>query len=338
MSQNKRAENMRYIDTVAGGGPEVLVMKEGPRPEPASGEVLIKVFAAGVNRLDILQRQGNYPPPPGSSNILGVEVAGEIVSMGRGDNDWKKGERVCALTTGGGYAEYVAVPKELCMPVPPGMDMETAAAVPQAFFTVWSNVFDRARLKKGERFLVHGGSSGIGTTAIQMAKSMGAWVATTAGTPEKCRACEELGADLAVLYKEEDFVEAIGAATDGYGVDVILDMVGGEYVNRNLHLAAKDGRVISISFLKGSKVTIDLRQMMTKRLVMTGSTLRGRSLNAKADIALKLKTFIWPHLKTGKIKPRLFSVFPLQEAAQAHRLIESSRHIGKIVLDVTDIL
>jgi NADPH2:quinone reductase len=239
---------MRYIDKLKDGGPDVLVIKEGKQTEPGTGEVLIKVAAAGVNRPDLMQRQGTYPPPPGASRILGLEVAGEIVSLGSGVTAWKKGDRVCALTNGGGYAEYVNAPEGQCLTIPVGLDMKSAAALPETFFTVWSNVFDRAGLKKGERFLVHGGSSGIGTTAIQMAKSMGAWVATTARTLEKCRVCKELGADLTVLYQEKDFVEEIQTATDGYGVDVILDMVGGEYVDRNIQLAAKDGRIVSIAF------------------------------------------------------------------------------------------
>ena len=326
---------MYYIDIAKSGGPEVLVLTEGPRPEPGRGEVLIKVAAAGINRPDIMQRQGIYPPPPDASPILGLEVAGQIAALGQNAATWKIGDTVCALTNGGGYAEYVAVPQGQCLPVPAGLDMEEAAALPETFFTVWSNVFDRAGLKKGERFLVHGGSSGIGTTAIQMAKSMGAWVAATAGTPEKCRACEELGADLSVLYTQKDFVREILAATDGYGVDVILDMVGGDYTARNLNLAARDGRVVSIAFLKGTKVNIDLAQVLFKRLILTGSALRPMSAKEKAAIAGNLKTKIWPLIESGKIRPKIFAVFPMSDASEAHRLMESGDHIGKIVLRVS---
>jgi NADPH2:quinone reductase len=323
---------MRYIDKSESGGPEVLVLAEGPRPEPGSREVLIKVAAAGVNRPDIMQRQGRYPPPPDASPILGLEVAGKIAALGKDAAAWKVGDDVCALTNGGGYAEYVAVPQGQCLPVPAGLGMEAAAAIPEAFFTVWSNVFDRAGLKKAERLLVHGGSSGIGTTAIQMAKAMGAWVATTAGTPEKCRACEALGADLSVLYTQRDFVQEIRAATNGHGVDVILDMVGGDYAGRNLELAARDGRVVSIAFLKGAKVEIDLGHVLFKRLVLTGSALRPMSSEEKAAIAGNLKTKIWPLIENGKIRPQIFAVFPFADAAEAHRLMESGRHIGKIIL------
>jgi len=325
---------MRYIDKSESGGPEVLMLAEGPRPEPGPGEVLIRVAAAGINRPDVMQRKGVYPPPPDASPILGLEVAGRIAALGRDVAAWKIGDDVCALTNGGGYAEYVAVPQGQCLPVPVGLDMEAAAALPETFFTVWSNVFDRAGLKKGERFLVHGGSSGIGTTAIQMAKSMGAWVATTAGTPEKCRACENLGADLSVLYTQNDYVQKIRESTKGYGVDVILDMVGGDYVARNLDLAARDGRVVSIAFLKGAKVEIDLAQVLFKRLVLTGSALRPMSSEEKSAIAENLKTVIWPLIENGKIRPKIFAVFPLSDASGAHRLMESGRHIGKIVLRV----
>jgi NADPH2:quinone reductase len=280
---------MRYIDKSESGDPAVLVLAEGPRPEPGPGEVLIRVAAAGINRPDVMQRKGIYPPPADASPILGLEVAGRIEALGRGVAAWDIGNHVCALTNGGGYAEYVAVPQGQCLPVPAGLDMETAAALPETFFTVWSNVFDRAGLKRGERFLVHGGSSGIGTTAIQMAKSMGAWVSTTAGTLEKCRACEDLGADLSVLYTQNDYVQIIREATKGYGVDVILDMVGGDYTGRNLDLAARDRRVVSIAFLKGAKVEIDLAQVLFKRLVLTGSALRTMSAEEKSAIAQKSK-------------------------------------------------
>ncbi len=325
---------MRYIEKSENGGPEVLVLAEGPRPEPGPGEVLIKVAAAGINRPDVMQRKGVYPPPPDALPTLGLEVAGRIAKLGNGVSAWQIGDDVCALTNGGGYAEYVAVPQGQCLPVPTGLDMEAAAALPETFFTVWSNVFDRAGLKKGERFLVHGGSSGIGTTAIQMAKSMGAWVATTAGTLEKCRACADLGADLSVLYTQDDYVRKIREATKGYGVDVILDMVGGDYTGRNLDLAARDGRVVSIAFLKGAKVEIDLAQILFKRLVLTGSALRPMSAEEKSSIAENLKMVIWPLIESGKIRPKIFAVFPLSDASGAHRLMESGRHIGKIVLRV----
>jgi putative PIG3 family NAD(P)H quinone oxidoreductase len=329
---------MRYIDKSKSGGPEVLVLAEGPRPDPGPGEVLIKVAAAGINRPDIMQRQGTYPPPPEASPILGLEVAGQITALGKDAGAWKIGDNVCALTNGGGYAEYVAVPQGQCLPLPAGLDMEAAAALPETFFTVWTNVFDRAGLKKDERFLVHGGSSGIGAAAIQMAKAMGAWVATTAGTPEKCRACEVLGADLSVLYTQKDFVREIRAATKGYGVDVILDMIGGDYTGRNLDLAARNGRVVTIAFLKGAKVDIDLGHVLFKRLILTGSALRPMSSEEKAVIAGNLKTKIWPLIESGKIRPKIFAVFPFSDAADAHRLMESGRHIGKIVLRVSNFM
>jgi putative PIG3 family NAD(P)H quinone oxidoreductase len=329
---------MRYIDKSQSGGSEVLVVAEGPRPEPGPGEVLIRVAAAGINRPDLMQRQGTYPPPPDASPILGLEVAGQIMAIGKDAAAWKPGDKVCALTNGGGYAEYVAVPQGQCLPVPAGLGIEAAAALPETFFTVWSNVFDRAGLKKGERFLVHGGTSGIGTTAIQMAKSMGAWVAATAGTPEKCRACEELGADLSVLYTQKDFVREIRSATKGYGADVILDMVGGDYAGRNLDLAARDGRVVNIAFLKGAKVEIDLGHVLFKRLVLTGSALRPMPIEAKTAIAGNLKTKIWPLIESQKIRPIVFAVFPFSDAAEAHRLMESGQHIGKIVLRVSNFM
>lgn len=325
---------MLYIDKKNDGGPEVLCIKEGNTPKVGVDEVLIKVAAAGVNRPDLMQRQGTYPPPSGASTILGLEVAGEIVSLGSDVTEWNIGDRICALTNGGGYAEYVNVPSGQCLPLPIGLDMESAAALPEAMFTVWSNVFDRAGLSAGERFLVHGGSSGIGTTAIQMAKSMGAWVATTAGTVEKCKVCEDLGADIAVLYPVKDFVKEVKASTSGYGVDVILDMVGGDYVNRNIKLAAKDGRIVSIAFLQGSKVEMNLIQMLLKRLTLTGSTLRARSSKYKAALAKQLIEAIWPVIEKGKILPQISEVFALKEAAEAHRLMESGKHIGKIILTV----
>jgi NADPH2:quinone reductase len=327
---------MRFINISEHGGPEVMEIKEGQAPDPGKGEVLIRVHAAGVNRPDVMQRQGRYDPPPGASPILGLEVAGEVVAVGNDVSAWSVSDRVCALTNGGGYAEYVAVPAGQCLPLPAGLPMEEAAALPETFFTVWTNVFDRAMLKPGERFLVHGGSSGIGTTAIQMVKALGSQVFTTAGSAEKCAACRRLGADVAVNYSEQDYVKVIHEATDGQGVDVILDMVGGDYVGRNLELAAIDGRIVSISFLKGSQVEIDMMQVLRKRLIITGSTLRPRTAEAKADIAQKLRTQIWPLIESKAIKPLIAARFALADAAESHKLMESSQHIGKIILMVAD--
>ena len=327
---------MRYINISEYGGPEVMDIKKGDVPVPENGEVLIKVHAAGVNRPDVMQRQGLYPPPPGASPILGLEVAGEVVATGNEVSAWAVSDWVCALTNGGGYAEYVAVPAGQCLPVPAALSLEEAAVLPETFFTVWANVFDRARLKPGEIFLVHGGSSGIGTTAIQMAKSLGSQVYTTAGSKEKCAACHRLGADVAVNYHEQDYVKVIKEATDGQGVDVILDIVGGDYVARNLELAAKDGRIVSLSFIKGSHVEIDMMHILLKRLVITGSTLRPRSAEAKARIAEKLRAEIWPLIESRKIKPIIAARFPLADAAESHKLMESSKHIGKIILTVAE--
>jgi len=327
---------MRFINISEHGGPEVMEIKEGETPDPGKGEVLIRVHAAGVNRPDVMQRQGLYAPPPGASPILGLEVSGEVVATGNDVSAWSVADRVCALTNGGGYAEYVAVPAGQCLPVPAGLPVEEAAALPETFFTVWANVFDRAGLKPGESFLVHGGSSGIGTAAIQMAKSLGSKVFTTAGSAEKCAACQSLGADVAVNYTEQDYVKVLKEATDGQGVDVILDMVGGDYVARNLELAAVDGRIASISFLRGSQVEIDMMQILRKRLTVTGSTLRPRSAEAKAGIAEKLRAQIWPLIEIGEIKPLIAARFPLADVVESHKLMESSKHIGKIILMVAD--
>ena len=327
---------MRFINISEHGGPEVMEIKEGETPDPGKGEVLIRVHAAGVNRPDVMQRQGLYAPPPGASPILGLEVSGEVVATGNDVSAWSVADRVCALTNGGGYAEYVAVPAGQCLPVPAGLPVEEAAALPETFFTVWANVFDRAGLKPGESFLVHGGSSGIGTAAIQMAKSLGSKVFTTAGSAEKCAACQSLGADVAVNYTEQDYVKVLKEATDGQGVDVILDMVGGDYVARNLELAAVDGRIASISFLRGSQVEIDMMQILRKRLTVTGSTLRPRSAEAKAGIAQKLRAQIWPLIESGEIKPLIAARFPLADVVESHKLMESSKHIGKIILMVAD--
>lgn len=325
---------MQYIDISEYGGPEVMTVKTGPIPEPKAGELLIKVEAAGVNRPDLLQRQGSYPPPPDASSVLGLEVAGEVVQTGSEVAHWSPTDKVCALTNGGGYAEYVVVPAGQCLPVPAGLSMDEAAALPETFFTVWANVFERAGLKAGERLLVHGGSSGIGTTAIQMAKAMGAGVFATAGSEAKCEACVRLGADVVINYRRQDYVEIVRAASDGKGVDVILDMVGGDYIQRNLKVAARGGRIVNIAFLKGSRVEVDMLPVLLKHLTLTGSTLRPRSAEEKAGIALALRKNIWPLIERGDIKPLIAARFPLNDAAKAHQLMESSAHIGKIILTV----
>jgi putative PIG3 family NAD(P)H quinone oxidoreductase len=326
---------MRYIEITEPGGPEVLQLTEGPSPQAGQGEILIKVAAAGVNRPDVAQRLGTYPVPPGASPIPGLEVCGEVVAVGEGASRFSSGEIVCALVNGGGYAEYVAVPQGQCLPVPEGLSTIEAAALPETFFTVWTNVFDRANLKSGETFLVHGGSSGIGTTAIQLAKARGATVYATAGSKEKCVACEKLGADLAVNYNEQDFVEVLKSATDGRGIDVILDMVGGDYVARNAELAALHGRIVIIATLRGKSSEISLIPILMKCLVVTGSVLRPRTDEEKAAIAASLLEHAWPLIEAGTVKPVIHSVFPLEDVAKAHELMESSKHIGKIVLTLS---
>ena len=316
----------------APGGPEVLRLVTGPVPRLAAGEVLIRVAAAGVNRPDILQRTGNYPPPPGASPILGLEVSGTIAALGSGVAEWREGDEVCALVAGGGYAEYCAAPAPQCLPVPAGLSLIDAAGIPETFFTVWSNIFDRGRLAAGDIFLVHGGSSGIGTTAIQLAHAFGARVFATAGGPGKCAVCNELGADRAIDYRQEDFAAVIKEMTQGRGVDVILDMVGGPYVEKNLRSLAVDGRLVQIAFLQGSKVSLDLAHVMVRRQTITGSTLRPRSVVDKAAIARNLRDKVWPLIEAGKVRPIIDRIFPLAEAAAAHRLMESSAHIGKILL------
>jgi putative PIG3 family NAD(P)H quinone oxidoreductase len=323
---------MTAIEIKQFGGPDALVAGQRPVPSPAAGEVLIAVEAAGVNRPDILQRQGGYAPPPGASDIPGLEVAGRIVALGSGVSGWRVGDAVCALVAGGGYAEYCPAPAAQCLPPPKGYNAVRAAALPETFFTVWTNVFDRGRLRSGETFLVHGGSSGIGTTAIQLAKAFGARVFTTAGGPEKCAACQSLGAEIAVDYRSEDFVEVVAKATDRRGVDVILDMVGGDYVTRNLKCLAPEGRLVQIAFLKGSNVEINLLPLMVKRQTLTGSTLRPRSVAEKGAIADALRAKVWPLLDTGRVAPVIHATFPLNKAADAHRLMETSAHIGKIIL------
>ena len=325
---------MTAIEILRPGGPEVLVPTRCPLPVPGAGEVLVKVAAAGVNHPDVLQRKGGYAPPPGASPIPGLEIAGEIVALGEGVADWRRGDRVTALVAGGGYAEYCTAPAPQCLPVPKGLSMIEAGAIPETYFTVWSNVFDRAELRPGETLLVHGGSSGIGTTAIQLAHAFGATVLATAGSPEKVAACQALGAARGIDYRREDFVAVAKEATGGKGVDVVLDMVGGSYVARDIEALAPDGRLVFIAFLGGSKAEIDFLPVMLKRLKITGSTLRPRPVAFKAAIAQALKAKVWPLLEQGKAKPQIFKTFPLAEAAAAHALMESSAHVGKIVLTV----
>jgi NADPH:quinone reductase len=325
---------MTAIELKTPGGPENLVPGSRPTPKPGKGEVLIKVAAAAINRPDVLQRQGKYPPPPGAPDTLGLDVAGTVVAVG-GDVSWPKvGDQICALLAGGGYAEYAVAPAPQCMPVPKGFSMAEAASLPETYFTVWTNVFDRGRLQPGEVFLVHGGASGIGTTAIQLAKALGARVFATAGSAEKCAACEKLGAEKAVNYKAEDWVEVIKKATGGEGVDVILDMVGGDYTPRNLDLLRTDGRVVQIAFLRGNKTQIDLNAIMRKRLTLTGSTLRPRPVAEKAPIAQALRAKVWPLFEAGKLKPVIHARFPLARAADAHAMMDADQHTGKIVLTV----
>ena len=323
---------MRAIEIQQPGGPEVLVPAKRPVPQPGKGEVLIRVAAAGVNRPDILQRQGGYAPPPGASDLPGLEVAGEIVAIGPETRRWKVGDKVTALVAGGGYAEYCAAPAPQCLPIPGQLGMIGAAALPETFFTVWTNVFDRGRLKSGESFLVHGGSSGIGTTAIQLASHFGARVFTTAGSDDKCSKCKELGAAIAINYRTEDFVQEIERETAGKGIDVILDMVGGDYLNRNLKCLGVDGRLVQIAFLKGAKAEVNFASMMMKRQTITGSTLRPRSVAEKGAIAEALEAKVWPLVAAGEVRPQIHATFPLDQAADAHRLMESSAHVGKIML------
>ncbi len=325
---------MTAIEIREPGGPEVLAPASRPVPEPGPGEVLVCLAAAGVNRPDVLQRLGGYPPPPGASDIPGLEIAGGVVALGPGVTDLAIGDRVTALVTGGGYAEYCTAPVPQCLPIPDGLSLIEASCLPETFFTVWTNVFDRGGLRAGETFLVHGGSSGIGTTAIQMAKAFGARVFATAGSAEKCRACEKLGAERAIDYREEDFVQVVKAATANAGVNVILDMVGGDYIQRNISALATDGRLCYIAFLGGSKAAVDFLPMMLKRITISGSTLRARSVEFKGAIAGNLRHKVWPRIAAGEIKPVVHATFPLAEAAEAHRLMESSAHIGKIALTV----
>ncbi len=324
---------MKAIVITRPGGPEVLQLLQRPQPITGDGEVLVRVSAAGINRPDVAQRKGHYPAPPGvSPDIPGLEIAGTILGIGKDCKRWKKGDKVCALVAGGGYAEYCTVPERQCLPVPGNLSFAEAASLPETFFTVWSNVFDRGKLKAGESLLVHGGSSGIGVAAIQLAKAHGATVYVTAGTDEKCSFCEELGAARAINYKTEKFREVINGLTQNSGVNVILDMIGGDYTPDNLEVLAEDGRLVLINFMRGEEATVKLGLIMRKRLTVTGSTLRSRDVKFKSQIASQLELHVWPWLISGKVKPIVFRTFPMENASEAHRLIESSAHIGKVVL------
>ncbi len=325
---------MTCIEIVEPGGPDVLRETQRPVPIPANGEVLIQIHAAGVNRPDCVQRLGHYAPPEGVTDIPGLEVSGEIVALGENVSGFNIGDLVCALVAGGGYAEYVAAPVEQVLPVPQGLTIVEAAALPETCMTVWTNIFERGHLAPDETLMIHGGSSGIGTTAIQIASALGSRVIVTAGSDEKCQACLDLGAERAVNYRSEDFVDAAKEFTGGKGINVILDMVGGEYIQKNIKAAAPDGRIVNIAFLKGAKVEVNFMPMMLKRLTMTGSTLRSQSISRKGEIARQLRKTVWPLLEAGRIKPVIFKEFALNEARQAHELMESSAHIGKIMLGV----
>jgi NADPH2:quinone reductase len=325
---------MLAIEIKAPGGPEALVPVDRPVPSIGPGEVLVKVAAAGVNRPDLLQRQGRYPPPPGVTDIPGLEVAGTIEKVDPAVTAWRVGDRVCALVSGGGYAEFCAVPAPQCLPIPRGFDVTHAAAIPETTFTVWTNVFERGRLAAGESILIHGGSSGIGTTAIQLARAWGARVFATAGSAEKCAACESLGAEQCVNYRETDFVTAIKAATNGRGVDVVLDMVAGDYVQRNIEVLAMDGRLVMIGRQGGVKSEIDIMPILRKRLTLTGSTLRTRSIEEKGALARAVHQHVWPLFESGAVRVIVHQTFPLRDAPAAHRLMESSAHVGKLVLQV----
>jgi len=332
--QKKIPSTMTAIAITAPGGPLVLKPEKRDVPVPGEGEILIRVRAAGVNRPDILQRKGAYPPPPGASDLPGLEVSGEVAAVGPGATRWRVGDAVCALVAGGGYAQYVGVHESNALPVPFGFTMTEAAALPETFFTVWHNVFERGGLKKGETFLVHGGSSGIGTTAIQLATAFGAYVMTTAGSDDKCAACLKLGADRSINYRTEDFVAVVKEATGGRGADLILDMVGGDYVARNYDAAAVDGRIVQIATQRGAVASTDFARLMVKRLTHTGSTLRPRTVEFKGAIAAALEANVWPLLADRKVAPVMDMIFPLKEAWRAHERMEEGEHIGKIVLDV----
>jgi len=325
---------MRYVAVREPGPPDVLTIGETGVPSPKPGEVLIEVVVAGVNRPDCIQRAGLYPPPPDASPILGLEVAGAVVALGDGVASWRIGDQVCALTPGGGYAQYCTAPAGWCLPFPAGLSALEAASLPENYFTVWNNVFDRVHLTAGETILIHGGSGGIGLTAIQLAKAFGAKAITTVGSTDKVAFCTSIGADHAINYREQDFVAEVARITDKRGVDVVLDMVGGDYIEKNIRCLALEGRMAMIAFLQGSKVMTEWRHVMMKRLTITGSTLRASPASRKAQIAANLREKVWPLFASGKLKPVIHRVFPLAEAAEAHRLMESSAHIGKIMLDV----
>lgn len=327
-------DGMTCVEISQPGPPEALMLATRPTPVPRAGDVVIEVAAAGINRPDVLQRQGAYPAPPGASDLPGLEVAGIVAALGEGVTSLSLGDAVCALVPGGGYAQYCSVDARLCLPLPPGYNMIRAAALPETFFTVWHNVFERGGLKAGEKILIHGGASGIGTTAIQLASALGAMVYATASGAAKCKACSDLGAIRAIDYTTEDFVEIIKAETKGKGVDVILDMVGGDYMPRNVKSLAMDGRLVSIGFMRGSSADMNMMPVMLKRLTLTGSTLRPQSNDAKARMAQGLRETVWPLLASGRIAPVIHATFPLAQASEAHRLMESNAHIGKIVLTV----
>lgn len=325
---------MHHIALKQPGEPHQMIMVEGECPVPKAGEVLIKVAAFGVNRPDILQRMGAYPPPPGASPILGLEAAGEIVALGEGVSSWSISDKVCCLCNGGAYAEYVAVPANQCLPIPKGLNLVEAASLPETYFTVWSNVFMTGQLKEGDVFLVHGGSSGIGVAAIQLAKVFGAQVIVTAGTDEKCRFCEALGADLAINYRTQNFVDACKEYLGKKRVDIILDMVGGDYIQGNIDIAAMDGRIINIAYLNGAQANVNFTMVMIKRLIITGSTLRPRSSQEKASIAEQLQTQVWPKIESKMIKPVVTKIYPWQDIIAAHERLESGQHIGKIIMEI----
>jgi NADPH:quinone reductase len=325
-------ETMRVVEIAAPGGPEQLRLATRPVPRPGSDEVLVHVAAAGINRPDVMQRQGRYPPPPGASDIPGMEVAGTVVALGPNVTSVSIGDEITALLPGGGYADYAVAAAPLCLPIPHGLTLQQAAALPETFFTVWTNVFERGRCKAGDNVLIHGGTSGIGTTAIQLAAAWGARVFATAGTDEKARACERLGAARGINYRTEDFVEIVRQETSQHGADVILDMVGGSYLDRNLQVAAIEGRLVIISMLGGSRAELKLTPLVTKRLTVTGSTLRSRSIEEKGAVAAAVYENVWPLLAQGRVRPIIHAAFPLAEAAAAHQLMESSAHIGKIIL------
>ncbi|WP_114948280.1 NAD(P)H-quinone oxidoreductase [Microvirga calopogonii] len=327
-------ETMRQVRFDGAGGPEVIRLETAPLPQPGPGQVLIEVAAAGVNRPDCLQRAGGYPPPPGATDIPGLEISGRIVAVGNDVGHLKVGDQVCALVASGGYAEYCVADAPLCLPIPAPLSLLEAAGIPETYFTVYDNVFTRGHLKAGETLLVHGGSSGIGSTAIQLAKQFGATVYATAGSPDKCDFCRSLGADVAIDYRASDFVEEVRRLTDGKGVDVVLDMVGGPYIARNISILALEGRLVQIAFLQASRVDIDFMPVMLRRLTITGSTLRPRSVELKSEIAESLRQDVWPLLEKGAVRPVIHATFPLEQAREAHQLMESSAHQGKIMLEI----